>query len=328
MAENALQVSAQQTLPARQTFEPTTLQEALEFSKILAESELVPKDFKNKPGNVFVAIQMGKELGVPPLQALQGIAVINNRATVWGDLMWALVTSHPEFEDAKEDVTDTGATVTLKRRGRSPVTVTFTKADAEKAQLWGKAGPWQNYPKRQLQWRARTFAARDLFPDALKGMISAEEASDYPPGPVIDGGALSSSPTAQPAPAPPPTIGKDKGMEFYKAYRGFGWMPDDAAKYLSDTLGWKTETVGTRLELRDTSGAVKTSQDIPEAKFEEVMKWAKEKSPVRKQADEVCVKLGFTDDETMKFYNDHKSNWPEIVKDLQVELDKRDALEQ
>jgi hypothetical protein len=161
------------------------MDEAIRFAELVAQSELAPKDYRGKPSNIIVAIQLGKELGVAPMQALQGIAVINGRPSVWGDLMWALVTSHPQFEDCIEEVTETEAKVTLKRRGRSPVTVTFTQADAVRAGLWAKQGPWTQYPKRQMLWRARTFAARDLFPDALKGMVSAEEATDYE-GPTIE----------------------------------------------------------------------------------------------------------------------------------------------
>lgn len=49
----------------------------------------------------------------------------------------------------------------------------------QKNQLWGKSGPWQQYPKRMLQMRARGFALRDKFADVLGGLISAEEARDY-----------------------------------------------------------------------------------------------------------------------------------------------------
>jgi hypothetical protein len=58
--------------------------------------------------------------------------------------------------------------------------VKFTVADAKKAGLWGKTGPWTQYPKRMLQMRARGFALRDAFPDVLKGLVTAEEAQDYP----------------------------------------------------------------------------------------------------------------------------------------------------
>jgi hypothetical protein len=56
----------------------------------------------------------------------------------------------------------------------------FSVADAKRAGLWGKSGPWTQYPKRMLQLRARGFALRDAFPDVLKGLVTAEEAQDYP----------------------------------------------------------------------------------------------------------------------------------------------------
>jgi hypothetical protein len=159
---------------------PRSLAEAMEFAKIIAQSDMVPKDYINKPGNVLVAVQTGAELGLKPMQSLQGISVINGRPSIWGDAMRALVISHPEFEDLQEDKQDTQCTVTLKRRGRSAVVTTFTMEDAKKAGLAGKSGPWQTAPKRMLQMRAFAFAARDLFADALKGIKSTEELRDYP----------------------------------------------------------------------------------------------------------------------------------------------------
>lgn len=49
--------------PRPQFMTPKNLTEAMEFSKILSESNLVPRDYKMKPGNVLVAIQMGAEVG-------------------------------------------------------------------------------------------------------------------------------------------------------------------------------------------------------------------------------------------------------------------------
>lgn len=171
------------------TLTPRNLSEAMEFAQIIAKSDMVPKHYIGKPGNVLVAVQMGAELGLKPMQALQGIAVINGNPGVWGDAMRALVISHPEFEDLIEDKRDTSCTVTLKRRGRSAVTTTFSMEDAKKAGLAGKAGPWQTAPKRMLQMRAFAFAARDLFADALKGIKSVEELRDYTPPPEQNMGA-------------------------------------------------------------------------------------------------------------------------------------------
>ena len=159
-------------------FVPTTFDEAYRMAQLFAQSDLVPRDYKGKPANCLVAMQMGAEIGLKPLQALQGIAVINGRPGIWGDALWALVMASPLVQDASEafdDATMT-ATCTIKRRNRTqPTVVKFSKADAEKAGLWGKDGPWKTAPKRMLQMRARAFAARDAVPEVLKGVASADE---------------------------------------------------------------------------------------------------------------------------------------------------------
>jgi hypothetical protein len=119
------------------------------------------------------------------MQSLQCIAVINGRPTIWGDAALALVQSSPVCEFISEAVEGDGdqmvATCVAKRRGYpTPSAVKFSVADAKRAGLWGKSGPWTQYPKRMLQLRARGFALRDAFPDVLKGLVTAEEAQDYP----------------------------------------------------------------------------------------------------------------------------------------------------
>jgi hypothetical protein len=180
---------------------PRSLAEAMEFAKIIASSDMVPKAYIGKPGNVLVAVQTGAELGLKPMQSLQGIAIINGNPGVWGDAMRALVISHPEFEDLNEEKTDSYCTVTLKRRGRSQVIVTYTMDDAKKAGLSGKQGPWQTAPKRMLQMRAFAFAARDLFADALKGIKSIEELRDYPDDQRVEHD-ITPAPAAAAVPAP------------------------------------------------------------------------------------------------------------------------------
>jgi hypothetical protein len=159
---------------------PTTFAEAERFAKLVADSELAPKDYRGKPGNVLVAMQMGAELGLSPMQALQNIAVINGRPSVWGDAMLALCQAHPDFEDLEETDDGNQAVCKVRRRGRSVVTGTFSMADAKKANLDSKQGPWTQYPRRMRQMRARGFALRDAFADVLRGLIAAEEAADLP----------------------------------------------------------------------------------------------------------------------------------------------------
>jgi hypothetical protein len=167
----------------------------MEFSQMLSKSAMVPKQYQGKPEDIMVAVQWGYEIGLQPMQALQNISVINGKPSVYGDAAMALVQASPVCEGVDESIEGEGtpnpvAVCIARRKGRNPVIVRFSVEDARRAGLWGKAGPWQAYPKRMLQMRARGFALRDAFPDVLKGLITAEEAQDYPdeakPRPIKD----------------------------------------------------------------------------------------------------------------------------------------------
>jgi len=197
------------------SLEPTTLQEAMRFSEILASSTMIPRDFQGKPGNVLVAIQWGREVGLGPLQALQNISVINGRPSIWGDAALALVRGHPDCASVQEGAEGEGDArhgwCEVTRRGEQPQRRTFSIADAKRAGLWGKAGPWTQYPDRMLQLRARGFAIRDVFPDALRGVLTREEAEDTPPEPrhvenLAAAVAPAPAPAARPASEPLPLI--------------------------------------------------------------------------------------------------------------------------
>lgn len=170
------------TLP---TLNPTNMTEAMEFSKFLASSTHIPKDFQGNPNNILVAIQWGYEIGLAPMQALQNIAVINGRPSLWGDSMIAVCKAHPDWRGISETYIEEEdkAVCLVKRNVHGEIEETrseFSYKDAQRANLTNKPGPWKNYPKRMLQLRARGFALRDAFPDAIKGLITAEEAIDYP----------------------------------------------------------------------------------------------------------------------------------------------------
>lgn len=178
------------SLVKHQGFAPQTMTEAIEFSSMLSRSQMVPKNYQNKPEDILVAVQWGYEIGLAPLQALQNISVINGKPSVYGDAAMALVQASPVCEDVQESIEGDGtsnpvAICRVKRRGRSEVVSKYSVEDAKRAGLWGKQGPWSQYPKRMLQMRARGFALRDAFPDVLKGLITAEEAQDMPVDEVI-----------------------------------------------------------------------------------------------------------------------------------------------
>jgi len=162
--------------------------EMARFCRAVVNSGLAPKSFQT-PEQVMVAIQSGLEIGLPPMQALQTIAVINGRPSLFGDGALALAMAHQcwgGIEETHVAETDTAICKVWRYTRKDdktpkPTTRTFSQEDAKRAGLWGKSGPWSTYPKRMLQMRARAFALRDTFPDALKGVGITEEVSDYQP---------------------------------------------------------------------------------------------------------------------------------------------------
>lgn len=157
----------------------------MELAKKLATSELVPKGFRGKPQDLFIAWAMGYQVGLAPEQAMQCITIINGKPAMWGDDMLALCMAHKEFEDIDErpirDKNDAiiGFVCTVKRKGKMPKINEFTLDMAKKAGLLAKGGVWAQYPERMLKLRARGFTLRDAFPDALKGIKPREEVEDY-----------------------------------------------------------------------------------------------------------------------------------------------------
>jgi hypothetical protein len=159
--------------------------ELMQFCEGIAKTNFVPSAFRGKPAELMAAVTYGRELGQSPLVALQNLAVINGRVSIWGDLALSLVLQTGLLEDIQEEIKGSiddesmTAICTVTRKGMSPHTVPFSMKQAKRAGLWGKRGPWQDYPDRMLMNRARAFALRDRFADALRGLALREETQEY-----------------------------------------------------------------------------------------------------------------------------------------------------
>jgi hypothetical protein len=159
---------------------PQDFDQALRISQAIAASGMAPKGM-TRPEQVLVAIMYGAELDLPPMQALQSIAVINGRPSVWGDGLLAIILRRgvdvEEWHEGDGEARTAFCKATRPDTGKS-LTQTFSVADAKKAGLWGKEGPWRTYPDRMLKMRARSWCLRDLCADMLRGVQVREEVED------------------------------------------------------------------------------------------------------------------------------------------------------
>lgn len=187
---NAITTETRQTAPALQSggsvkaIVPQDFDGVWRIAKAVVTAGMAPKGL-DTPEKAMVAIMHGMEVGLTPMAALQSIAVVNGRPTIWGDGALGLVQGSGKLEAHKEEFEGDGeskkAICTVKRKGDPEIKRgEFSVADAKKAGLWGKSGPWTQYPSRMLMMRARGFALRDGFSDVLRGLGIAEEVQDTP----------------------------------------------------------------------------------------------------------------------------------------------------
>jgi hypothetical protein len=155
---------------------PTSISEKLQMADVLSKSGLMPQSL-NTPQKVFIALQMGHELNVPPMVAVNNIAAVNGRPVISADLQVAVARQHPEFGGMDVENDAQRCTVRVRRvskSGTETFQATFSMDDAQRAGLLSKDN-WKKYPARMLKHRATAFALRDAFPDALAGFYTGDE---------------------------------------------------------------------------------------------------------------------------------------------------------
>jgi hypothetical protein len=145
------------------------------------QSGFAPKAFTT-PQQLIICWARGAELGLRPLQAIDGLTVINNRIGIMGDLALAMVRQKGELADYKKvwegQGDDLTCTVTLQRQGGEPHDYTFSVREAKQAGIWSRNPVWPQYSKRMTYYRALGFGLRDEFSDILKGLYTTEELED------------------------------------------------------------------------------------------------------------------------------------------------------
>ncbi|PYK18115.1 MAG: hypothetical protein DME55_07805 [Verrucomicrobia bacterium] len=153
------------------------------FARCYLQSNLAPASFKNEQ-QLVIAWAKAAELGLSPLQALEGMTIINNRVGIMGDLALAMVEASGLLEQKRVEYSGIGdtleCTVTLQRRGREAQGYSFSVKEAKAAGIYDRSPTWRNYPRRMVYYRALGFGLRDEFADILKGTKTVEELMDYP----------------------------------------------------------------------------------------------------------------------------------------------------
>lgn len=144
-----------------------------QMAEVLVASGFLPPDL-DTANKALAVLLMGRELGVPPMQAIRGIHVVQGRPSLSAELMLALAYQNIPGFTIKVGGNEQICTVTAQRPGGEPVTQSFSITDANRAGLT-KGSNWQKYPQAMLRARCISAVLRVVAPDAIRGIYTPEE---------------------------------------------------------------------------------------------------------------------------------------------------------
>jgi len=175
------------------------LDEAYRLSQALALASVVPDSLRGKPSDVLAIVLYGQELGLAPMQAIQGIYVVRGKPQLSAQT-WTALARRSGHRVRWGECDDKSATVTIIRADdpESPHTETFTIDDAVNAGLceirdgkvWarsqkGAPTPWETYTRTMLRNRAISNAGKLQCPEVAMG-FAIEGDYDYVPADPIE----------------------------------------------------------------------------------------------------------------------------------------------
>lgn len=155
----------------------TVIGDVSNLAKAVADTDFVPKSLRGNPAAITAAILYGREIGLPPMQALRWVNVIDGRPALAAESQRALVLAAGH---ELVFVTATGSRCVIRGRRMGQAQwheVEWNRDMAQAAGLTG-GGPrsaWTKYPRSMLKARASAELCRDIFSDVTGGFPAVEE---------------------------------------------------------------------------------------------------------------------------------------------------------
>ena len=154
-----------------------------EQAYLALKSGFLPQSIKTPEQAVIIALK-GRELGIPTMQALSQINVIQGKPSLSAELILALIyRGCPTAEINTISRNEHECSIEARRKPADKFfKFQFTLDDAKKMLLDGKDN-WRKQPKTMLHWRVVSMMGREMFPDCLMG-------ASYTPDELQDGGEV------------------------------------------------------------------------------------------------------------------------------------------
>lgn len=159
----------------------------MKAASMLAQSDIIPKAFKEKPANVLIALEMANRMGASPFAVMQSMYIVYGNPSFSSKFLIACFNSCGRYTSIKYDFFGEPNTegygcrawATEKATGEVVKSIDVTIGMA-KAEGWANknGSKWKTMPQLMLQYRAATFLIRTVAPELAMGLRTDDEVID------------------------------------------------------------------------------------------------------------------------------------------------------
>lgn len=157
------------------------------IANLYASSSMVPDNYKGKPENCFVAIELASRMDVSPVLVMQNLYIVQGKPSWAGQACKALIDGSRKFANSEYIMTGSLADGTRgcylqavnTRTGKLIKGTEITlKMALDEGWSTKNGSKWKTMPEQMLKYRAAAFFARTECPEVLMGFQTAEEVTD------------------------------------------------------------------------------------------------------------------------------------------------------
>lgn len=148
---------------------------------MFSQSNLVPENYKNRPYDCTIAIDMAERMGVTPLMVMQSLYIVKGKPSWSGQACMTFIRN--KYENAMpvyvgdQGTDNRGCYIKAYQNGQEVIGTTVTLKMA-KSEGWTKNQKWLNMTDQMLAYRAAAFFARVYCPECLMGVYVEGEPED------------------------------------------------------------------------------------------------------------------------------------------------------
>lgn len=159
------------------------MEKAYKFSQIMAKSDIIPNHYRDKPENVFIAVQTAYRMNIDPMLIMQNTFIVSGKLGMTSSFAISLANQSGMFDaglryriEGEGESLKVTAYTNLKNTGEEiSYTISMKEAIAEN---WIKNSKYKTLPELMLRYRAAILLIRTHSPEVLNGMHMVEELKD------------------------------------------------------------------------------------------------------------------------------------------------------